>query len=97
MSSGTTVSPQAQVTSAQARVLSTPLTPPVITPNYQITTIETVLLRIEDADGIVGYSYLWCFGAAQANLLVECLRYLAPLAVGAPADPQRSPRPPVPR
>lgn len=76
-----------RVVSAKARVLSLPLDPPIVTPNYRIDTIETVFLRLEDSDGVVGHSYLWCFGTAQADLLVAALRYLAPLVVGEPVDP----------
>lgn len=71
-----------QVTACDVRVLSVPLDPQIITAHYTITTIELVVIRLRDVDGVEGFATLWCFGVPQARVLVAMLEYLAPGVVG---------------
>lgn len=64
----------------ETRVVSVPLKPRIVTANYTIETIELVVVRAHDRDGARGEATLWCFGAPQARVLTEALRYLAPFA-----------------
>ena len=78
---------EAPVVSCETRILSVPLDPIIITANYNIVSVEMVLLRLRDADGITGYGCLWCFGRRQAAVLASVLEYTAPFACGkAPRD-----------
>lgn len=73
------------IAACEARVVSVPLEPQIVTANYRILTIEMVVLRLRDADGAEGIATLWCFGAAQAKVLVAMLEYLAPFVTRAGA------------
>lgn len=76
-----------EVVGADVRVLSVPLDPIIITANYTIPSIEMVLVRLRDADGVNGYGCLWCFGVSQANVFLSVLEYVLPLVVGlGPSD-----------
>jgi L-alanine-DL-glutamate epimerase-like enolase superfamily enzyme len=72
----------APVVSCETRILSVPLDPIIITANYNILTVEMVLLRLRDADGVSGHGCLWCFGLPQARVLASTLEYVAPFACG---------------
>jgi mandelate racemase len=61
--------------------VSVPLEPRIITRHYRIDTIEMVILRVTDEDGLEGFSTLWCFGFPQAQVLTKMLDYLAPFAL----------------
>ena len=68
-----------EIVRAEARVVSLPLDKP-LAPGFD--AVETVLLRLTDADGAAGLGYLWCFGQSESRVLLETLRWLAPFAVG---------------
>lgn len=65
-----------------ARVVATPIESAVPTRNYNITSIETILVRITDEDGAEGYAYLWCLDASQASAIVAAVRHMAEGTVG---------------
>jgi L-alanine-DL-glutamate epimerase-like enolase superfamily enzyme len=76
---------EAPIVACETRILSVPLDPIIITANYRIVTVEMVLLRLKDADGVTGHGCLWCFGVPQATVVASVLEYLAPRAHGAAA------------
>jgi len=61
----------------EARVVSVPMDESINTPIYTFPSVESVFVRVTDADGATGYGYLWCFGERQAKLLVAAVEYLA--------------------
>lgn len=67
--------------SLETRVLSVPLDPVIITANYTIQTVELLVLRVRDGDEAEGYGCLWCFGAAQARVLLAMIDYLAAFVI----------------
>lgn len=70
----------ARVAHVDARVISIALDPKIVTRFYTIPTIEMVVVRMRDSDGVEGFSTLWCFGQPQARVLLAALDYLAPFA-----------------
>jgi L-alanine-DL-glutamate epimerase-like enolase superfamily enzyme len=73
----------AQIVSCEARVLSVPLEWRV-TESYGLgSTVETVLLRLRDADGVEGHSFLWAFGP-QVPVVLSLLGFLEPRVRGRP-------------
>lgn len=85
--SGTTVA------HVRTRVLRTPLHTPIVTPNYRISSVETVLVQVVDRDGQIGNGYLWCFEPAESAVLVAMLRCFGPTVVmsdGTIADVNRA-------
>ncbi len=77
----------ARVEQVEARVVSVALDPKIITRYYTIPTIELVVVRMRDADGVEGFSTLWCFGMPQARVLLAALDYLTPFACRATPGP----------
>ncbi|MEV0135589.1 mandelate racemase/muconate lactonizing enzyme family protein [Dactylosporangium sp. NPDC050688] len=65
------------IRSVAARALWVPFRKPIVTPNYQISGIDTIVVRVVDADGATGYGYLWCVLESQVPVLIEALRCLA--------------------
>jgi mandelate racemase len=62
------------------RLLGIPLSRPIVIPKYRITSIFTVLCEVGGSrDGPVGRSALWFLATGQAKVVMEALRYLAPL------------------
>src|SRR6187402_652294 len=74
------------IVAIDARLVTMPLESPIITRNYAITRIENVLLRLRDADGVEGYSYLWCITVPQSKILLEMVRGLTQFVVGNSPD-----------
>ena len=68
---------------AAVRVLSVPAIPSVTTVNSAIDSVFMVLLRIEDSDGVPGFGCLWTFEPAGTPLLVEAIRFVAPVLISA--------------
>lgn len=74
------------IVAIDARLVTMPLESPIITRNYAINRIENVLLRLQDADGVVGYSYLWCITVPQSKILLEMVRGLTQFVLGKSPD-----------
>jgi L-alanine-DL-glutamate epimerase-like enolase superfamily enzyme len=77
----------APVTHVRVRLVSMPVRPTLTTHSgFVVESVETVVIEIRDADGAFGWSFLWCWGAAQAALLIDALRYYASAVTGSRPD-----------
>jgi len=71
----------------RVRALAVPFSRPRESPNYRFTHLFTILCEISDPRGGRGISGLWFPRREQAAVVLEALRYLAPVA-SLHADPQ---------
>ncbi|HEX6870461.1 MAG TPA: mandelate racemase/muconate lactonizing enzyme family protein [Micromonosporaceae bacterium] len=72
------------VRSVDARPVRIPFRKPIVTPNYLIDGIDTIMVRVMDADGATGFALLWCVRPDQVPVLIEAVRYLSPCVKGHP-------------
>jgi L-alanine-DL-glutamate epimerase-like enolase superfamily enzyme len=72
--------------SIRARMLAVPLSRPRSSPNYRFTHLFTILCEVAGDGGERGIAGLWFPRREQAAVVLEALRYLAPIA-SANADP----------
>lgn len=68
---------------ATARIVSVPLSPRVKSVQHDLPSAYLVLLALEDEDGALGYSCLWTLEPAETPLLMESLRFVAPVSLSA--------------
>jgi mandelate racemase len=64
----------------RARPLAVPFTRPIASPIYRFTHLFTVLVEVEDATGAIGMGGLWFPSEAHAKVVLQALRWLAPIA-----------------
>jgi L-alanine-DL-glutamate epimerase-like enolase superfamily enzyme len=57
-----------------------PFTRPIASPIYRFTHLFTVLCEVEDATGATGVGALWFPSDAHARVVLQALRWLAPIA-----------------
>jgi L-alanine-DL-glutamate epimerase-like enolase superfamily enzyme len=74
--------PPLHITKLRSHIVSVPLPRPVITPIHTIPAVDNVLIELETDEGIVGLSYLWCFGLHKARALQSLVHDLAALIEG---------------
>lgn len=79
-----------RTSAVEVAIVSLPLARPVITPIHRIESIDNVLVTARTDEGIDGVAYLWCFGAARAQVLAAAVRDLGACVVG--ADPRQTVR-----
>jgi mandelate racemase len=64
----------------RARPLALPFSRPIASPIYRFTHLFLVLCEVEDSTGGNGMGALWFPSEAQAKVVLQALRWLAPLA-----------------
>jgi mandelate racemase len=64
----------------RARPLAVPFSRPIASPIYRFTHLFTLLCEAEDAAGVTGLGALWFPSDAQARIVLQALRWLAPTA-----------------
>ncbi len=64
----------------RARPLAVPFSRTIASPIYRFTHLFTLLCETEDESGATGLAALWFPSEAQAKVVLEALRYLAPIA-----------------
>ena len=69
---------------AEARVVSVPVSPRIKALQRELPSVSMVLLRLEDDGGTPGYSCLWTLELSETRLLVESLRFVAPVVLSMP-------------
>ncbi len=73
--------------SIRARMLAVPFSRPRSSPNYHFTHLYTILCEVTGDGGERGIAGLWFPRREQAAVVLEALRYLAPIASAHP-DPR---------
>ena len=64
----------------RARPLAVPFSRPIASPIYRFTHLFTLLCEVEDGGGRTGLGALWFPSDAQARIVLQALRWLAPIA-----------------
>ena len=71
---------------AFARLVRVPTVPPLKLLDRELDAVFIVILSVEDSDGFKGFSSLWALHLEQTPLVLDALRYIAPVVQAAPAD-----------
>jgi L-alanine-DL-glutamate epimerase-like enolase superfamily enzyme len=69
---------------AHVRLLAVPAEPIIAAVDRDLTSVHMVVLRLEGEDGETGCGCLWSLDQSEIPLLLEAVRFLAPLVIAAP-------------